>query len=115
MFDRLKCLNIINIHTDAWSAYNKINITHNHTKTKDETTQIESLNSDLRHYIPCLIRKTKKYTKSKLMLIKKLYLFVEFHNKNIETFLDFIKYCCKFANINIKDVKADLLWFYYKN
>ena len=49
------------------------------------------------------------------MLIKKLYLFVEFHNKNIETFLDFIKYCCKFANINIKDVKADLLWFYYKN
>jgi hypothetical protein len=103
-------LNIINIHTDAWTAYNNVGLTHSHTKTKDHTTQIESLNSDLRHYLPCLIRRTKNYTKSKDMLDNKLYNFSIFHNKNIKKFIDFIKFCCIFVNINIKEVKTDLLW-----
>jgi len=83
LFDRLKQLKINNLHTDRWHSYDNIPEEYNPTKTKDKTTDVESVNSDLRHFVPRLIRKTKNYTKSKDVLNRVLQVFCYFFNKKL--------------------------------
>jgi len=83
LFDRLKKLKINNLHTDKWHSYDNISEEYNPTKTKDKTTNVESANSDLRHFVPRLIRKTKNYTKSKYVLNNVLQVFCYFFNKKL--------------------------------
>ena len=100
MYNRLRKLKIKNLHTDACSVYSIINKKYNPTITKDQTTQVESFNSVLRHYLPFLCRKTKMYSKCIYMLISKLDTFLYLHNKNIKNYLDLNKLICTFASTN---------------
>ena len=45
--------------------------------SKSETCLVESFNSNMRHYIPCLARKTNAYAKSKEALnrVMKFFMF----------------------------------------
>ena len=97
LLERLKKLNIKNLHTDACKVYNKIPKKYKPTISKDQTTQVESFNSDLRHFLPFLHRKTKNYLKSKELLINRLNLFIYLYNKKIKNFFFFIKECCIFV------------------
>ena len=84
-------MNIKNLHTDNCRVYTKIPKRYNPTISKDQTTQVESFNSDLRHFLPFLHRKTKNYIKSIELTISKLNLFIYFYNKKIKNFLFFLK------------------------
>lgn len=83
LFEKIKDLKINNLHTDNWHAYDSIPKKYKPTKTKSQTSRVESSNSDLRHFIPRLIRKTKNYTKCKQMLIKSIQVFCYFFNKKL--------------------------------
>jgi IS1 family transposase len=96
---RLSKLNIINIHTDDFNAYKSvIGNNYNLTTTKDQTTQIESLNSVVRSFLPRFRRKTKSYTKSIYALFISLVAFFNLYthyvglpngsNKKIKKYFD---------------------------
>lgn len=101
LYKRLKKFKINNIHTDKCKVYDCISSIYNPTKTKNETTQVESFNADLRHYLPFLRRKTKNYIKSIKLLDSKLKLFLYFFNKKIKNYLFFIKECSIFVKEKI--------------
>jgi len=91
-------LTIKNSHTDNCKVYAKIPKRYNHTTTKDKTTQVESFNARLRHFLPFLHRKTKNYAKSIELIIKKLEVFIFLHNKNIKKYLDYQNFFSTFVN-----------------
>ncbi len=93
----LSKFNIINIHTDGFSAYRNIITNYNLTTTKDQTTQIESFNSIIRSFLPRFHRKTKAYTKSLKSLNIILNLFFNFYNKKHNKYFDNQKTFFKFA------------------
>ena len=89
LMKRLNKLNIINIHTDDFNAYKSvISNNYNLTTTKDQTTQIESLNSVVRSFLPRFRRKTKAYTKSIYALFISLVAFFNLYNKKIKKYFD---------------------------
>ena len=55
-----------NYYSDAYSAYSEIcyHRTHTALKNKSQTYTVEGVNSDLRHYIPPLRRKSKCFFRS---------------------------------------------------
>ena len=89
------------MHTDKCSVYSDISSIYHPTTTKNETTQVESFNSDLRHYLPFLRRKTKNYVKSIRLLDSKLKFFLYFYNKNIKKYFFYIKECSIFVKEKI--------------
>ena len=63
--------------TDKWKMYKSLPIKH-HRVGKKHTTQIESLNANVRHYLARFRRKTRCYSKSVTMV--ELSLFLLFFN-----------------------------------
>ena len=72
-------------------------INQSSTTTKDQTTQIESLNSVVRSFLPRFKRKTKAYSKSIYDLYISLVAFFNLYNKKIKKYFDN-------QNINLKFV-----------
>jgi len=60
--------NIQHVMSDYWNPYNEFIPEKLHTRSKKETFTVEGYNSLLRHFLARLRRKTKCYSKSKLML-----------------------------------------------
>lgn len=59
------------IATDENYAYNRVIPRHTkHLKTKSETCLVESFNARLRHYIPCLRRRSMHYAKTRWAIIR---------------------------------------------
>lgn len=54
--------------TDHWKAYEDFLPADRHIQSKAETYTVEGYNSLFRHFLARLRRKTKCYSKSKLML-----------------------------------------------
>jgi IS1 family transposase len=108
-----KDLQVINYHTDAakqYTEYFENNDDLNHTKTKDKTTNVESFNSILRGYVASLVRKTKVVNRSISNLYNNIYVFSTLYNKNIKSFLDFLKFNSTFAKeIDFNGVNRVLL------
>jgi len=59
--------------TDAWKIYKGIP-EFKHVVGKKHTTQIESLNANVRHYLARFRRRTRCYSKSTLMVELSLFL-----------------------------------------
>jgi insertion element IS1 protein InsB len=64
--------------TEYWRAYNYPLSGRQHIRSKAETYTVESKNSQLRHYLARLKRKTKCYSKSPLMLACCLALLIQY-------------------------------------
>jgi len=76
----LKPHHIVQIATDGFKAYNRINSAQ-HIVGKKYTTQIESLNANVRHYLARFRRRTRCYSKCPAMVDLSLALL--FHKKQI--------------------------------
>ena len=59
--------------TDAWKLYKSLP-KNKHLLGKKHTTQIESLNANIRHYLARFRRKTRCYSKSPCMVELSLFL-----------------------------------------
>jgi len=73
-----------NYCTDGFRTYLDIDFLGKHiynTEDKSDTHNIESINSDLRHYIPILARKSKCFARSLETKIAVLSVFVDAYNK----------------------------------
>jgi IS1 family transposase len=89
LMNRLNKLNIVTIHTDNFKAYKTvIDNNYNLTTTKDQTTQIESLNSVVRSFLPRFKRKTKAYSKSIYALYISLVALFNLYNKKIKKYFE---------------------------
>lgn len=65
------------VATDGNFTYNAVLPSKiKHLVSKSETCLVESFNSKMRHYIPCLARKTKAYAKSKEALNRAMKFFM---------------------------------------
>ncbi len=62
--------------SDDLKAYKKFLKPEKHIVCKSETTNIESSNANVRHYLARFRRKTKCYSKSEQMVILSLYLLI---------------------------------------
>ena len=71
--------------SDSWKVYKNVIPQQKLIQSKKETTQVESKNSQLRHYIARFHRKIFCYSKTKHMLLYTLSLFL--HRKTIITSL----------------------------
>lgn len=71
--------------------YNQIDKKYHPTTTKDQTIQIESVNSTVRDYLGRFHRKTKQVSKSIYMIFRVLYLFFLFRNKKWENIFSYQK------------------------
>lgn len=60
--------------TDEWPAYSEFLDKQEHVVGKQGTTQVESYNSNIRHYLARFRRKTKCYSKKARMVCLSLYL-----------------------------------------
>lgn len=69
--------------TDYWKAYGDFIPEGKHIKSKKETFTVEGFNSLFRHFLARLRRRTKCYTKSKMMLIYSVVLLIQFLNKDL--------------------------------
>jgi len=76
MWSRVSHHNIKYACTDGNKAYKKAIYGAKHVVSKSETCLVEAFNSLLRHYIPCLARKTKAYAKSESALKRNLKFFM---------------------------------------
>ena len=74
--DKIKDLNPMYYATDLWKVYQKIVPKTKHLISKKETTQVESYNSNVRHYLARFKRKTKCYSKSENLLKLSIYLLI---------------------------------------
>ena len=74
----LKRQSIGQIATDGWKVYKELPVKI-HVVGKKHTTQIESLNANVRHYLARFRRKTRCYSKCPLMV--ELSLGLLFHKK----------------------------------
>ena len=77
MFERIPHHDLKIIATDGNFTYNTV-IPRDvrHIVSKSETCLVESFNSKIRHYIPCLAPKTKTYVKSKEALNRAMKFFM---------------------------------------
>ena len=91
LFNKIKHLNILNIHTDKYKAYNDIYKTHNHTTTKAETYSVESTNNRFRHKLARFKRKSISYSKDIANLSKSVSMLSVVINSDIKTFNNFHK------------------------
>ena len=87
LLNKLKKFKIRNLHTDRWDAYNDIPEKYNPTKTKDKTTNVESFNADLRHFLSRFRRKTRCYCKCIDMTHRVMEIFLYFFNKKALKYL----------------------------
>ena len=60
--------------TDDWKVYKRLLPLDKHLVGKEHTTQIESVNANVRHYLARFRRRTQCYSKSVLMVELSLYL-----------------------------------------
>jgi insertion element IS1 protein InsB len=60
--------------SDDWPAYSEFVDKQKHIVSKKETTQVESHNANVRHYLARFRRKTKCYSKKARMVCLSLYL-----------------------------------------
>jgi IS1 family transposase len=84
----LKKYNIINLHTDNCKIYKHYSKKHIHTVTKNETTQVESVNSVVRSYLGRFKRKGKGFTKSVDSMKRVLYVFFAIYNQKFKKYFD---------------------------
>ena len=63
-----------NYATDSWKIYKGIDVNNNHLVGKKHTTNIESVNANVRHYLARFRRKTRCYSKCPLMVELSLFL-----------------------------------------
>ena len=68
------------IASDYWKAYKTIVPKEKHIQSKAETFTVEGYNSLFRHYLARMRRKSKCYSKSKLML--ELSILLLMHKRN---------------------------------
>lgn len=71
-------------YTDGCSVYTGVDFVGRHIQNfhdKSETHEIESTNSDLRHYIPGLARRSRCFYRSKETLEAVLSVFIDAYNK----------------------------------
>jgi len=80
LFKQLKGLPTMGYGTDFLKTYEQLIPTALHHKGKTFTTQIESLNCRLRHYLARLHRRTLCYSKSKRLLQISLQLLIHKFN-----------------------------------
>ena len=76
LYEKLKHLKNCNFYTDSWKAFKKILPADRHIVSKKETYLIESDNSNTRHFLARMTRRTKVVTKCINMLnysLKMLY------------------------------------------
>jgi len=74
-----------NYYTDGWRAYKNVDYypgrLKQNFKNKNDTHLIESTNSDLRHYIPGLRRRSKIFYRTKKTFAAVLSVFINAYNK----------------------------------
>ena len=71
-------------HTDGLRTYGEVSFPGWHNQNcedKSDTHNVESINSDLRHSIPGLRRKSRCFYRSKETLIAVLWVFIEAYNR----------------------------------
>ena len=66
--------------TDEYEVYKRYKISQHHTANKAETCLIEAKNSSIRDCLARFNRKTKRYSKSLLMMELSLYLWAFYKN-----------------------------------
>ena len=74
--------------TDRWYVYPRVIPWCVHTPSKAETFTVEGYNSNVRHYLARMGRKTKCYSKSELMLHASLKLFMAKWNGTLDSILN---------------------------
>ena len=74
--------------TDFWKPYEGFVPNQIHTQSKAETYTVEGYNSLFRHFLARLRRKTKCYSKSKIMLQYSVMLLMLKHNEGLEAIFD---------------------------
>ena len=82
----LKMIEKFNIkiyYTDGYKAYNEMIDKSKHIIGKNFTTNIESFNSLIRHYLARFRRRTRCYSKSLSMVYCTVLLFINKYNKNL--------------------------------
>ena len=67
LYDKLKHLKA-HYFTDGWEVYRQMVPTHAHTMGKAHTVAIERDNSNTRHYLARMTRRTKMVSKSEVMV-----------------------------------------------
>ena len=80
---RLQAFKIGRIFTDHYKAYPKVIPWQKLTQTKSQTSAIESLNANVRHYLARFRRRTRCYSKSPHMVRLSLLILFEQHLKSI--------------------------------
>ncbi len=71
------------VYTDYYKAYESILENENHVQSKAETYTVEGYNSNLRHYLARLKRKTRCYSKCDKMLEYSVKLLMAKWNKDL--------------------------------
>ncbi len=74
------CYQIDNLCTDEYKVYQQYKIAKQHIISKSETCLIEARNSSLRDNIARFNRKSKRYSKSFLMMELSVYLWAFYKN-----------------------------------
>lgn len=76
LWEKVSALECKQFCSDEWPAYGEFVDKERHVVSKRETTQVESHNSNIRHYLARFRRKTKCYSKTARMVCLSLYLFI---------------------------------------
>jgi insertion element IS1 protein InsB len=74
LWEKVSGINCNKFCSDHWPAYRDFVDKEKHIVSKKETTQVESHNANVRHYLARFVRKTKCYSKKARMVCLSLYL-----------------------------------------
>ena len=108
LLKKISHLNIKQIHTDAYKAYDCMPKKYNRTIDKANTTRVESTNNLYRHFVPRFQRCTNNYSKTLEMIDLSISTMSRFINAGIRSYRDFLKIMSSDTAFDVSSLKLSL-------